>query len=63
MGTLAFQTDERVADVLVDPGFVIVALQDGRRTPMSLEWYPRLARPTPAHRANREPCAGGYGIH
>lgn len=54
---------ERVADVLFDPDFLIVALQDGRRISVPLEWYPRLARATQAQRANWELCAGGYGMH
>jgi hypothetical protein len=54
---------ERVADVLFDADYLIVALQDGRRISVPLEWYPRLAHATPVQRANWEICAGGYGMH
>lgn len=63
MATLALQADERVLDVQFDDDYLVVALQDGRRISVPLEWYPRLARATPMQRANWELCGGGYGMH
>ncbi len=63
MGTLALRADERVEQVAFSDDFLEVALRDGRRISVPLEWYPRLARATAAQRTNWELCAAGYGIH
>ncbi len=63
MGTLALRADERVERVEFSDDFLEVALRDGRRIAVPLEWYPRLARATPEQRGNWELCAADYGIH
>ena len=56
-------TDERVSDVRCTDDTLTVDLMDGRTISVPLAWYPRLARGTPAQRANWRTCAGGSGIH
>lgn len=56
-------TDERVSDVRCSDDTLTVDLMDGRTISAPLAWYPRLAKGTPAQRANWHTCAGGYGIH
>jgi len=63
MGTLALNADERVDSVDFSEDFLVVALKDGRRISVPLEWYPRLARATAEDRSNWQICGGGYGIH
>ena len=40
-----------------------VELSDGRTISVPIGWYPRLARGTPAERANFQISGAGYGIH
>ncbi len=63
MGTLAINTDERVASVEFSEGYLVVGLKDGRRISVPVAWYPRLASASGKARANWEICGGGYGIH
>ena len=42
---------------------LIVDLADGRTITVPLAWFPRLARGTPAERANWRLIGGGVGIH
>lgn len=63
MGTLAINTDERVASVEFSEGYLVVGLKDGRRISVPVAWYPRLANAPDAARTNWEVCGGGYGIH
>ena len=55
--------DERVADVTCTTDRLEVELMDGRRIPVPLAWYPRLAAASPQDRAKWEPCGAGHGIH
>jgi hypothetical protein len=63
MGTLALNADERVDTVEFTEESLVVALKDGRRISVPIEWYPRLARASAAERSNWQICGGGYGIH
>lgn len=63
MGTLALNADERVETVEFTDEFLIVALKDGRRISVPLEWYPRLARADKQQLLNWEICGAGYGLH
>jgi hypothetical protein len=63
MSILARVADERVLDVRFDEASLHVDLMDGRTISAPLAWYPRLARATPADRANWEKAGAGYGIH
>ncbi len=40
-----------------------VALSDGRRISVPLDWFPRLANATPQQRQRWERIGGGIGIH
>lgn len=63
MNILAKVADERVLDVRCDDHSLIVDLMDGRTISAPLAWFPRLARATPAQRANWQTAGGGFGIH
>ena len=54
---------ESVKTVAFDEDRLVVDLMDGRTIAVPLAWYPRLARATPAQRANWRTAGGGYGIH
>lgn len=56
-------SDPRARDVRVTDDELSVALADGRRISVPLEWFPRLKRATPAERAHFELLGGGTGIH
>ena len=53
----------RVRSVSIDEERLSVELMDGRAIAVPLAWYPRLAKASPAQRANWELAGGGYGIH
>jgi hypothetical protein len=57
------QVRPRGVDVLVTDDTLMVDLEDGRTICVPIGWYPRLARGTPAERANFEISGAGYGIH
>ncbi|MCG5516696.1 MULTISPECIES: DUF2442 domain-containing protein [Ectothiorhodospira] len=63
MGTLALNADERVESIDFTDEFLVVALKDGRRISVPLEWYPRLARASRGQLLNWQICGGGYGMH
>ena len=63
MTTDVMSADERVKNVRVDRGNLIVDLMDGRAISIPLARYPRLFHATPQQRAHWELCGGGYGIH
>jgi hypothetical protein len=63
MGTLALNADERVESIDFTDEFLVVALKDGRRISVPLEWYPRLAKASRAQLLNWQICGGGYGMH
>ena len=63
MGILAPNADERVKDVRIADDTLSVDLMDGRTITVPLAWYPRLAKASPAERANWEVSGAGYGIH
>lgn len=42
---------------------IIVALSDGRSLSVPIVWFPRLAKASPAERAEYELLGGGEGIH
>ena len=60
---MALKADERVASVTFSPGFLSVALRDGRTISVPLAWYPKLLRATDEQRNNWKIAGGGYGIH
>jgi len=53
----------RVVSVTVTDDTLSVDLDDGRTIAVPIGWYPRLARGTPAERANFQISGAGYGIH
>ena len=42
---------------------IIVSLSDGRSLSVPIVWFPRLAKATPAERADYELLGNGEGIH
>jgi hypothetical protein len=54
---------EQILTVDCDDYDLHVGFADGRRLSVPLNWYPRLARATPAQRAIWVISAAGYGIH
>lgn len=63
MHTSEFDPRIRARDVQVSEATLTVLLADGRTISVPLEWYPRLARATPAQRANWRIIGEGDGIH
>lgn len=63
MHTSEFDPRIRARDVSVSEQTLAVLLADGRTISVPLEWYPRLARATPAQRANWRLIGQGDGIH
>ena len=63
MGILVPNADERVKDVRITDDTLSVDLMDGRTITVPLAWYPRLAKASPAARAQWEVSGAGYGIH
>ncbi len=63
MTTSDVNPGERVLDVRVHEATLAVDLADGRTIIAPLGWFPRLARATPAERANWQLAGGGFGIH
>ncbi len=53
----------RAVQVTVTDDTLSVDLEDGRTISVPIVWYPRLARGTPAERANFQISSAGYGIH
>ena len=49
--------------VSVNEDSLTVDLEDGRTLTVPLAWFPRLARGTPAERANHSLIGSGTGIH
>jgi hypothetical protein len=63
-GTEAPVNSEPVATKVYFEGTrLIVELDDGRKIGAPVEWFPRLAKATPAQRNNHRLIAGGAGIH
>ncbi len=63
MTTSDIRPGERVKDVRFTEESLSVDLLDGRTITVPLAWYPRLLHATPALRADRQICGGGYGTH
>ncbi len=63
MGILALGADERVAEVACTDEALSVAMKVGRTITVSLAWYPKLLKASPAQRRNWKIAGGGYGIH
>jgi hypothetical protein len=63
MSTSDPNAGEEIVSVSCDDSDLHVGFADGRRLSVPLSWYPRLARGTPAQRANWTISAAGYGIH
>ncbi len=53
----------RARDVEVREERIVVTLEDGREITAPVQWFPRLARGTPAQQARWELIGGGIGIH
>lgn len=53
----------KAVDVSFTDDDLIVALADGRRVSVPLEWFPRLLRASPAQRANWRLIGHGVGLH
>jgi hypothetical protein len=52
-----------VTYVTADHEWLTVALSDGRRLSLPLEWFPRLSHGTPAERNHWRLIGGGEGVH
>ncbi|MDT8397308.1 MAG: DUF2442 domain-containing protein [Pseudomonadales bacterium] len=52
-----------IADVSLADGTLSVALSDGRRISVPLEWFPRLVHGTLSERGNWRIIGHGLGIH
>ena len=53
----------RIINVAVTDDTLSVDLEDGRTISVPIGWYPRLARGTPAERANFQISGAGYALH
>jgi hypothetical protein len=62
MTTLVLETDPLAVDVNISVRQLAVALADGRRVAVPLEWYPRLMDATKAERKNWRLLGDGYAI-
>jgi hypothetical protein len=63
MPTLAVKFDPTAVDVRTDANLLRVALADGRKLAVPLEWFPRLRDATPEQRRHWRFIGRGKGIH
>jgi hypothetical protein len=63
MSTSAARGDARARDVTVTEDELIVALSDGRKIAVPLDWFPRLRSASPDQRERWTLLGGGIGIH